>query len=111
MGLTFNAVSAAGSSGGSIGDSWEAIGGGSKTIAIWSGASSGTHYTVGDGKRFIGYVQNNNGNVSINGSSITQAFWECNQYKYNKKLLRLNSGDVVSTTHGYCMIVGTESTQ
>ena len=109
MGLTFGAVSSAGSSGGSIGDSWEAIGGGSKTIAVWSGSSGGTHYSVGEGKRFIGYIQCNNGNVSINGTEIQQNFWMYQQYYYNKKLIRLNAGDVVSSTSGYVIVMGTES--
>ena len=109
MGLTFSAVSSAGSSGGSIGDSWEAIGGGAKTIAVWSGTAGGTHYTVGEGKRFIGYIQSNNGNIEINGTSIQQVFWMYQQYYYNKKLIRLNSGDVVGSSSGYVIIMGTES--
>ena len=114
MGMTFNAISAAGgASGGSVSDSWEAIGGNPTSIVVSASGTMGSHYTVPSGKRFVGYIVNNNGSVSINGVSISNTFWYYGQYYNNKTLQRLNAGDVVSTTqnsHAYIKIVGTEST-
>ena len=111
--MNFSAISTTGgASGGSVSDSWEAIGGSPVTIAIAAAGTMGTHYTVPTGKRFIGYIVNSNGSIAINGVTIDNTFWLYGQHYSNKTLQRLNAGDTVATTSNgaaYLRIVGTES--
>ena len=109
MSLSFESISTGGASGGSIGDSWHALGGGCKTIAVYPGGSGGTHYTVPEGKRFLGYIQSCQSSIEINGVNFPQNFWNTAQNYQTKTLVRLTAGDVISTSNGYAAILGIES--
>ena len=109
MSLSFESISTGGASGGSIGDTWHAIGGGAKTIAVYPGSSAGTHYTVPEGKRFVGYIQSWQSSIEINGTSFPQNFWNISQNYQTRTLVRLTAGDVISTPGGYAAILGIES--
>lgn len=110
MSLSFQSISTGGASGGTIGDSWHAIGGGAKTIAVWSGTNNGTHYTVPEGKRWVGYIGVwQSTSPEINGVALQQTFFYISQNYQTRTLVRLNSGDVISSNNGYIAILGVES--
>ena len=109
MSLSFQSISPGGASGGTIGDSWHAIGGGAKTIAVWSGTNNGTHYTVPEGKRWVGYIGVWQSTSEIYGVNFPLNFWNTAQNYQTKTLVRLTAGDVISTSNGYAAILGIES--
>ena len=80
MGLTFQALSTAGSSGGALSDTFQGIGSNpTDVIQKHASGTGGTHYTVANGRRFVGYIRCNSGQPIVNGTSFDQTDFTSNQ--------------------------------
>tara|TARA_R100001443_G_scaffold11440_1_gene21026 strand:- start:823 stop:1164 length:342 start_codon:yes stop_codon:yes gene_type:complete len=111
MGLTFQSITTAGASGGALSDTFQGIGSSPTDVMIKvSTGTGGTHYTVANGRRFVGYLRCNSGSPIVNGTTFDQNdFTSSQNYNSGNAIIRLNAGATVGSSSGYIAIIGCES--
>ena len=111
MGLSFQAISTSGGSSGALSDTFQGVGANQTDVMIkHSTGTGGTHYTVGTGRRFVGYIRCNSGQPIVNGTNFDQTDFTANQnYNSGNAIIRLNAGGTIGSSTGYIAIIGCES--